>query len=206
MHADAQLTVVVFDLGNVLITWDRRLLFRSVFDDPAAMDRFLDEVYTLEVNDRLDRGTPLHEVCATLLRDHPQHGEAITALRDRWIETIGPVIDGTVDVLRELVARGVGCYALSNWNAETFALVAPHHDWLGLFRGIVLSGREGVAKPDAEIFRRLCVRYGIDASRALFVDDNAVNVDAARAFGMDAVRFTEPVAFRRALRERGLLP
>lgn len=206
MQADGQLTVVVFDLGNVLITWDRRLLFRSVFDDPAEMDRFLDEVYTLEVNDRLDRGTPLHALCADLLREHPQHHDAITALRDRWVETIGPVIDGTVDVLRELVERGVDCYALSNWNADTFALIEPDHDWLRLFRGIVLSGHEGVTKPDTEIFRRLCVRYGVDPSRALFVDDNPVNVDAARAFGMDGVQFTEPIALRRALRERGLLP
>lgn len=206
MQADGQLTVVVFDLGNVLITWDRRLLFRSVFDDPAEMDRFLDEVYTLEVNDRLDRGTPLHALCADLLREHPQHHDAITALRDRWVETIGPVIDGTVDVLRELVERGVDCYALSNWNAESFKLIEPDHDWLDLFRGIVLSGHEGVTKPDTEIFRRLCCRYRIDPARAVFVDDNPANVDGARAFGMDGVLFTEPDALRRALRERHLLP
>jgi len=110
------------------------------------------------------------------------------------------------ELLRELVERGVDCYALSNWNAESFKLIEPDHDWLDLFRGIVLSGHEGVTKPDAEIFRRLCCRYGIDPARAVFVDDNPANVDGARAFGMDGVLFTEPDALRRALRERHLLP
>src|SRR5271157_3107261 len=33
--------IVVFDIGNVLVRWDRRNLFRKVFTDEARMEYFL---------------------------------------------------------------------------------------------------------------------------------------------------------------------
>jgi 2-haloacid dehalogenase len=203
--ARARTETVVFDLGNVLITWDRRFLYASIFDDDAELDRFLTEVYTLEANDRLDRGQTLTDFCAALAEEHPGYADEIWALEKRWIETIGPPVEGTVEALRELTAAGVPCYALSNWNADTFRLVEAHHEFLSWFDGVVLSGHEGVTKPDPEIFRRLFQRFGIDPSTSLFVDDSPANVDVARRVGMDAEIFTSPAALRVVLRDRGLL-
>lgn len=200
-----QATVVVFDLGNVLITWDRRLLYRQLFASEDELERFLADVYSMEANERFDRGQPLHEFTAELAAAHPHHADAVLALRDRWIETIGPVIDGSVAILRELVDRGVRCFALSNWNAETFALVEPRHEFFDWFDGIVISGREGVVKPDPEIYRILCERHGFAPGEALFVDDSPANVAGARAVGMDAVCFTDPARLRDDLVARGLL-
>jgi|EndMetStandDraft_3_1072993.scaffolds.fasta_scaffold61000_1 2-haloacid dehalogenase len=203
--ARARPEVVVFDLGNVLISWDRRLLYASMFEDEAELDHFLGEVYTLEANDRLDRGQPLAAFCVELAAAHPRYEAEIMALRDRWIETIGPVVEGTVEILAELTKRGVPCYALSNWNADTYRIVEERYDFLGWFDGVTLSGREGITKPDPEIFRRMFRAFGIDPARALFIDDSAVNVEAARRLEMDAVVFTEPDALRRELHVRGLL-
>jgi len=199
------LRVVVFDLGNVCITWDRRLLYRPMFPDEAELEHFLAEVYSMEANERFDRGQPLVEFTAELAARHPGYAAQVLALRDRWIETIGPVIDGTVALLAELRAAGVPLFALSNWNAETFALVEPHHAFLGWFDGTVISGREGVTKPDPAIYRIACDRYGFAPHEALFVDDSPVNVDGARRVGMDAVHFTDPPALRTELVARGLL-
>jgi 2-haloacid dehalogenase len=197
--------VVVFDLGNVLISWDRRLLYASIFEDETELDHFLGEVYTLEANERLDRGQPLATFCAELAATHPRYESEIMALADRWIETIGPVVEGTVAILAELTQRGVPCYALSNWNADTYLIVEERYEFFGWFDGVTLSGREGVTKPDPEIYRRLFNTYGIDPLAALFVDDSAVNVEAARVLGMDAVLFTEPDELRHELTARGLL-
>jgi 2-haloacid dehalogenase len=202
--ARARTETVVFDLGNVLITWDRRLLYGTIFEDETDLNRFLDEVYTLEANDRLDRGQTLPEFCAQLAAEHPGDAEAIWALAERWIETIGPPVDGTVEILRELVAAGVPCYALSNWNADTFALVEAHHEFLTWFDGVVLSGREGVTKPDPEIYHRLFAAFDVDPATALFVDDSPANVDVARRIGMDAELFVGADALRASLRDRGL--
>ena len=196
---------VVFDLGNVCITWDRRLLYRHFFDDEAELEHFLTEVYSMEVNERFDRGLPLAELTAELAARHPRYEREVLALADRWIETIGPVIDGTIAILAELCARAVPVYALSNWNADTFALVEPHHEFLRWFDGVVISGREGITKPDPAIYRVLCERHGLAPQEALFVDDSPANVEGARAVGMAAVVFTDPASLRAHLVAAGLL-
>ena len=203
--ARAQPEAVVFDLGNVLIHWDRRLLYASLFSDPAELEHFLEEVYTLEANERLDRGESLADFCASLAAEHPGYAAEILTLADRWIETMGPAIDGTVEILRELRADGVACFALSNWNADTYAMVEDIHEFLGWFDGVVLSGREGITKPDPEIYRRLLEHHALDAESVFFVDDSPVNVDAARRLGMDAELFTGADDLRLALQARGLL-
>ena len=63
-----------------------------------------------------------------------------------------------------------------------------------------------MAKPDAEIFRRVLERFTLEASRTLLIDDAERNVDAARALGWKAIRFTSSQALRDALVELGLLP
>lgn len=74
-----------------------------------------------------------------------------------------------------------------------------------------MSGAEGVAKPDPEIFEVLGRRLGHPVDGVFFVDvvsfvDDAVrNVAAARDAGMDAVQFTDAVALLAELRRRGLL-
>ena len=72
-----EIDALVFDLGNVLVGWDRRLLFEKLIDDPLELDRFLDEVLTLEVNADLDRGVPLDEVTAALAVRFPAHSYTI---------------------------------------------------------------------------------------------------------------------------------
>jgi putative hydrolase of the HAD superfamily len=60
-----------------------------------------------------------------------------------------------------------------------------------LFEVVVDSSEVGVRKPDERIYRLTCERIGVDPTAAVFVDDNHDNVVAARAVGMDAVRFDE---------------
>jgi 2-haloacid dehalogenase len=116
----------------------------------------------------------------------------------------GP-IEGTVEVLRELKAAGVGCYALTNMERETFPVRRARYAFFAWFDGIVVSGHEGVAKPDPEVFRRLLERFDLDPARTLMIDDSAVNVAAARRAGMQAVRFESADELRRLLAGAGLL-
>ena len=198
--------VAVFDLGNVLIEWDRRLLYRSMFATDDALAHFLDSVYTVEANERLDRGQSLHDFTAELAAANPDYAHEVLALRERWIETIGAVNDDVVSILRELRDGGVPVYALSNWNADTFELVEPAHDFLRWFDGLVISGREGLVKPERAIFDLLADRYGFGLAEAVFIDDAPANIAGARAAGMDAVLFTDAATLRDDLVARRLLP
>lgn len=199
---------VVFDIGNVLIVWDRRLLYREFFDDEAELDRFLTEVYTVEANERFDRGQPLREFTAALAGEFPRYAREIDVLNTRWIETLGPIIDGSVVLARELRENGIEVYALSNFADEAFRLVEADEQYAFFrdFDGLVISGREGVVKPEAAIYQLLLDRYGLHGPSTVFFDDMPRNVDAALACGIDGLVFESPTLARRQLVERGLLP
>ena len=197
---------VVFDLGGVLIDWNPRYLYRTLFGgDTAAMEHFLTHVCSPAWNHRQDAGRSFAEGSAELIREFPEARLLIEAWRERFAETLGGPIAGTVEVLAALRERGVPLYALSNWWAETFPIARERFDFLGWFDGIVISGELGVAKPDPRIFAHLLETYRLRADATVFVDDLPVNVAAAAAAGMQTILFTDPAALRVQLRELDLL-
>lgn len=196
---------VVFDLGNVLLRWDPRFLFRKIFDDEARMEWFLAHVCNHDWNLEQDRGRSLAEGVALLKPRFPEYAGAIEAYHRRWSETLGGAIGGTVAILDDLHARGTALYALTNWNGDTFRLTRGRHAFLTKFRDIVVSGDEGLLKPDPAIYRLLLARNGLDASQSLFIDDSPANVKGAEAAGMKGYHFTTPEALRTHLQRTGLL-
>ena len=196
---------VVFDLGGVLIDWNPRYLYRQLFDDEVAMERFLAEVCTGAWNERQDAGRPWAEAVATLSADFPEHAPLIAAFRDRWKEMLAGPIHDSVAVLAELKACGVRLYALTNWSHETFPLALEMYDFLHWFEGIVVSGEEQLIKPDPRIYQCLFERYGIEPARAIYIDDARRNVDAAAALGMHAWWFRGADGLRAWLASHGLV-
>ena len=185
-------STVVFDLGGVLIDWDPRYLYRTLLPSEKAVEQFLAEVCTAEWNAAQDAGRAWSVAVAELTRQFPDRAELIRAYDERWWETIGGEIPGTVQVLRSLRDRGVRLYALTNWSSEKFDLTYPRFEWLSWFAGIVVSGKEGVVKPDPRIFRILLERYDIDPVAAVYIDDAQHNVDAAAEIGLHALNFFSP--------------
>ena len=204
--APARPTAVVFDLGGVLIDWNPRYLYRSVFDgDEQAMERFLAEVTTAEWNAQQDAGRSWAEAVETLTREHPEHADAIAAYWHRWPETLGDAIRPTVQILDELRLTGIRLFALTNWSGETFPLARPRYAFLEWFDGIVVSGDVRMAKPDVRIFRHLIDRHALDPQATVFIDDSEANVLAAGELGMMAIRFTGADDLRTELTRLGLL-
>jgi 2-haloacid dehalogenase len=196
---------VIFDLGGVLLDWNPRYLYRKLFDDEQAMERFLNEVCTIEWHSQLDLGVPADQACEQLIADHPELADLIRAWVDRSEEMISGPIEGTVEILRELKQRGVPCYALTNMEAYTYPRRLERYEFLRWFDGTVVSSLEGVIKPDPEIFTRLLTRYDLTPAKTLFIDDSARNVEAAAKLGIDAIRFQTPAELRAELTRRALL-
>ena len=205
ISSSPQRSIVVFDLGGVLIDWNPRHLYRKLFADEAAMEAFLATVCTQEWNERQDAGRSLAEAAALLRAQHPHHAELIEAYGARFDEMMKGPIDGSVAILQALYDRGVPLYALSNWSAETYPLAAKRFDFLRLFRGLVISGEVGVIKPDPRIFRILLERHRIEPAEAVYIDDNPRNAEAARALGLHGIHFTDPLKLRRELEDLRLL-
>lgn len=196
---------VVFDIGNVLLHWDPRLLYRKIFASDAEVDWFLSTVCTPDWNVEQDRGRSFADAVAEATARHPDHGAAIAAYHHRWHETLTHAIAGTVAVLEELNAQGTPLYAITNFNQDKFRETRQRFPFLGHFRDIVVSGEERLVKPDPAIYRILLERNGLDAGLCLFIDDSPRNVAAAEAVGMQAHHFTSPEALRAHLVSSGLL-
>lgn len=195
---------VIFDLGDVLIAWNPRNLYRKLIPDETSMEAFLAEVCSPAWNARQDAGRPVADGVAELVAAFPQHEGWIRAYYGRWTEMLGGVLEGTAALLRGLKAKGYRVLALTNWSAETFPTALQLFPVLGEFEGIVVSGQEGTIKPDPAIYRTLCERYRVSPERAVFIDDNPRNVAAAQALGMQGIHFTSPIQLGNALRGLGL--
>ena len=184
----AEIKNIVFDLGGVLIDWNPKYVFRTVFDTEQEVDDFLANICTMEWNVQQDAGRSLVEATQVLSEKHPQWAKEIALYYGRWEEMLGGPIAANVAVLEELIqSKKYRVLALTNWSAETFPIAQSRYDFLSWFEGIVVSGKEGCIKPDPEIYKILFDRYELDPGECLFIDDNPDNVAGSRACGMEAI-------------------
>ena len=196
---------VVFDIGNVLVHWEPRALYRKIFASEDEVEWFIANVCNSDWNLEQDSGRSFAEAVREATARFPEHADAIAAYDLRWHETVPGPIDGTVGILEELRQRGTPLYAITNFNQDKFRETVERFAFLRTFRDIVVSGDERLLKPDPAIYRVLLERNGIDAAACVFIDDSEKNVRGAEAVGMKAIHFTTPQALRADLAGMGLL-
>src|SRR3546814_3995735 len=115
-------------------------------------------------------------------------------------------IHGSVALVEQLHGQGVPLYVLSNFSAETFPLARRRFAFLERFSGVVISGAEGMKKPDRRIYDLLIGRFALTPARTLFIDDRGDNAQAARDARWQAIVFTSAEELGAELRARRLLP
>ncbi len=196
-------STVVFDLGKVLLEWDPRHLYREAFADHDEMERFLAEVTHHDWNLEQDRGRPWDEAIAEAIARAPHYEKEIRLYREGWSRMQPHAIDGTVAILEALNAAGTPLYAITNWASDTFRETVPRYGFFAHFRGIIVSGDEGLIKPDTAIYNRFAERYGVPLSDCVFIDDSAKNIAGAKAAGMHGIHFHSPEQLAADLRQLG---
>lgn len=206
MTAQTPDRAIIFDLGGVLLDWDPRHVYRDVFGgDEAAVERFLAEIDFYGWNRHQDAGRTFEDAADALCAEHPQWCEEIRIYGQRYIHSFGGAIEPTVEILRQLKSAGWPLYALSNFPPERFAQTCERFPFLRLFDDAVISGEVKLAKPDPRIYHLAVSRTGRRADECIFIDDVAVNVEAAAAIGIDAIRFESAEQLSGELKRRGIL-
>ena len=115
----------------------------------------------------------------------------------------GPIAD-SVGILEQLSGDRLDVTALTNFNGETFDEASQRFEFFKLFRGITVSGRIGLLKPEAEIFQHHLAAFDLVPQATVFIDDVAANVEAAHNAGWHSVQFINPDRLRRDLRSLGM--
>lgn len=175
---------IVFDLGGVVFARDPRkfepefIKFFSYILLPQ-MPRFWEEY---------DRGVVSYEQVITDLAEYNNCDRELADKNLRRSILTQEEIVATKALVADLKAAGYKLYVLSNMSLEFIEFLRKTEVYK-YFDGEVVSCEEHVVKPDAEIYRRLVERYGLDVSETLFIDDRKENVEAARNEGWEGFNF-----------------
>jgi epoxide hydrolase-like predicted phosphatase len=136
---------------------------------------------------RLERGELATEEFEQLLADElAALGSTVPArgLLRRMLSGLDELDARMLDLLRRARAAGLRTALLSNSWGNTY----PEEVWDGLFDAVVISGRVGMRKPEARIYRHAAELLGLDPARCVMVDDLPHNVTGAAAAGMVGVQ------------------
>ena len=198
-------TSVIFDVGRVMFDWDVYLLYRKLLPNHGAAAEFMDEVDLLRHNLEPDSGTPIDKGIAALVEVLQHRREFLEAFDNRWDETVPGANEGLVEILSELKHEGVSLYAITNFARGTWQKTTNCFELLTRgFIDIVVSGHEGMIKPDAEMYKLLLHRNQLHAEDYVFIDDSEKNAIGAHAVGIDAIQFFSPAQLRQELLARDL--
>lgn len=196
---------ILFDMGNVLIRFDRKLFLGRLDLSEADKETLLRDVFASVDWAHMDRGTKTEDMALESMKTRlPQRLHAAAEeLVFRWDEPLIP-IDGMYELVEELKEKGYGIYLLSN------ASVRQHEYWPRIpvsrfFDGTLISADEHVMKPQPEIYRLCLQRFGIKAEESFFIDDMAHNIEGALFCGLSGAVFHGDVTrLRKDLREAGV--
>lgn len=194
---------IVFDYGEVISQRTRALpslaatigapaddFEQAYWHERRRYDRGCgDQTYWTAVGSHL--GVPVDEAMTAKLVDMDVRG---------WLDTV----DETVKLITDLRASGRQLALLSN-APSSFGRAAEVQTWAREFEHLLFSGDLLVAKPDAEIWRRLLSRIDAPPAACLFFDDRQENIDSARDAGLAAELWQGPAHAREVLGRHALL-
>jgi len=202
----AGINTIIFDLGGVLIDWNPRYVYRTIFKTEEEIDWFFENIATHDWNENQDAGYPIAKGTEELVAKHPEWEKEIRAYYGRWKEMLGGPIHETVEIFREIKQKiNLKTYALTNWSAETFPIALDRYDFLHWFDGRVVSGEEKTRKPFPEFYKKLLDRFSVHPSQAVFIDDNLRNVKAAEEMGLKGIHFTNAAELQKTLVNMGII-
>ncbi|MBP7973278.1 MAG: HAD family phosphatase [Candidatus Nanopelagicales bacterium] len=196
---------VIYDLGGVLLDWQPAVLFEPLLPTGTDVERFLAQTQLYHWNNEHDRGVDWEVAVAAVARNYPQHAGAFAQYPRLFGDSLVGTVPGSMELLEEVLATDVQVLGLTNFARDNFEIARADYPWLDLFDGVVVSGHERVVKPDPRIYRVLIQRYAVVPERAVFIDDRAENVQAARDLGFQGIDFVDSAELRRSLIALGVL-
>lgn len=192
---------LVFDIGNVIVSHDNRVLYTRLASRCAA-GTSLEEIKVLAEYPAWGTGAPIADLHQAY-RDRVGYDGDWRCFTEDWCCHL--VLDHAMLDLVEQLATRHRVLIFSNTNAVHWdSQVVASNGRLAKIEAY-LSHDIGRLKPDATAFTRVAELAGIDPSRSLFFDDVLANVEGARAAGFQAEVFTDEAGLRDSLAKRGML-
>lgn len=196
--------VIVFDFGAVLVDWNQYYLYRKVMANDEEIKAFLEEIDFKGWNLQFDKGYSFEKGVDEKCAEFPHHAELIKRFDSHWLDALGEIMTGTVEIAKRLKVAGYTLYGLSNWNETKFNMVKGGFYFLDYLDGYVLSGTVKQIKPEPDIFHTLLNTINRKAEECLFIDDSAANIQTANTLGFQTIHFNSAQQLKDELPRRGI--
>ncbi|WP_069997351.1 HAD family hydrolase [Cellulosilyticum sp. I15G10I2] len=195
---------IVFDIGRVLLDY-QPMAFLEHLGVAQQESIILNElIFKNDLWLQLDRGTITQdEAIRAYCTMAPIHTERIQQIMHTWPQMLTP-IDGTAELLRELIAKGYDVYLLSNFQEDGFHYIYNKFPFLGKVKGRIISYEVKLLKPEPSIYTCLLEKYHLAAAETVFIDDLKENIEAAIELGIKGIVFENTKKTREKLINMGV--
>lgn len=175
---------VVFDLGNVLISFDPEQYLIMKNYPPGIRNTILNDIFHSEEWLKLDNGDiTTKEATDSIASRSVLKREEISVVFNFRSDIMYP-IDSNVQLLPALKKNNIKLYYLSNFPLDVFDEIKSDYYFFRYFDGGIISSEAKLSKPDLRFYKLLMDKYALVPDESLYIDDLEINVRAAEAAGM----------------------
>ncbi len=187
---------IVFDIGNVLFAYNPEKIVDILIPGSIYKKEYIENLFSASIwTEKLDRGLVTDsEVEAELAGSvdfNPQKVKDLHFLYKNWVYHLD-VIKKSKEIFLKLYEQQYPLYILSNFQDKPFDKLIEKESFLKVARGIVVSAKINMAKPDKQIYSYLLEKFNLKAEESLFIDDKTENIEACKNAGMKGIVFTTP--------------
>ena len=196
---------IVFDMGGVLLDFNGKKTTERFVEDVDLRETFFNEVFRSVEWMRLDRGTITEEEAVEAINSRlPKslHSKTLELLH-HWYDVLYP-IEGMGELMNELKGKGYNLYILSNASTTL-------HEYVNRVPGVknvtsvFCSADYKCMKPELEIYHKFFEVNDLIPEECIFIDDNAINIEACLRTNMDGIIFNNVLDLRNKLKLKGIL-
>ncbi|MBO4428339.1 MAG: HAD family phosphatase [Clostridia bacterium] len=180
---------VVFDIGNVLVSFSWRECMRDCGVKEEHIERVANATVRSPYWNELDRGEKSEdEILEQFVKNDPELEDEIRVFFAHVTDSMPP-FDYSKKWLASLRQRGYKVYLLSNFSNYNFNVNVPRYTFLSETDGKIISYIYKTVKPERKIYEILLDKYALNAEECVFIDDRDDNIAAAKALGFNGIVF-----------------
>jgi FMN phosphatase YigB (HAD superfamily) len=205
MSNSQQPSVVVFDLGKVLVDFDYTIAAKKIAAKGTLLaDKIYEFIALSPLLFKYETGLITREQFFGAVCEATGYSGGIEEFGGFFADIFTP-IDPMVELHSALRKAGIPTYIFSNTNDLAILHIRKNFPFFNNFDGYILSYEVGAMKPDAKIYEALENIAGKRGPDVLYLDDRLENVSAGAARGWQVILQETPEKTLAAIQKLGLL-